>query len=345
MKHDVTMFDVGHGECILVRSERLRGFLVDCGATRPQKHCQVPNLIETYLPATSTCGFAISHYHDDHYNLFPCFARPHKLFSNIYVPDMPAVGPGRHVTHAIMEFLALASLIDFRNYRILPDIFRLLKKRPIPRRKGQTIREANLSFYVFWPDIDHRILRTPSIIKKAKMMRQKIKPWLEKYGIPTEYEGDNLLAQFFEYLVQELSLEETFGREREELEKTLRDLEETFKDLGNLLSLAFKTYDSRENEKLLFLSDLDNRVLDRIHIARSSYTYDFIQAAHHGTEFGKSLHKMSTEYLLVSRNQEEFHRINPIHEGYFSQMRFRFMLSTECLGSCHIKNGEMLIFK
>jgi hypothetical protein len=343
MKKDLVLFDVGHGECILICSDWLKGFLIDCGAKYPRNHLQVPFLIEKFLPHNNSCGFVISHYHSDHYSLFQCFNRPDRLFSNIYVPDMPTTGPNGHVTYAIMEFLAVASVINFRNYRILPDIFRKCKKRPIQRKKGQFIHEAGLSFYVFWPDPSHKALKTASIIQKAKMARQKIKPWIDKYRISIADEKGVSIEQFFD-LLQELSLREVpEPEERKQVEKTLRQLEGIFKKSADRLSLGFKTYNQAKGEKFLFLGDLENAVLNRITITKGEFAYDFVKASHHGTRFGKSLRKLSTEFLLVSRNKGEYSRISDIHNGYFSQMRCRLVLSTEFLGTCHIRNKQMFI--
>ena len=341
MKNDLVVFDVGHGECILILSEGFRGFLVDCGAMCPHSHVRVPKLIENVLPSNNSCGFVISHYHADHYSLFPWFTRPGRLFSNIYVPDMPTTGPSRHVTYAVMEFLAVANVVNFRNYRVLPDIFRKCKKVPIPRKKGQFIREAGLAFYVFWPDPSHKALQTASIIQKAKMARQEIKPWIDKYGISIADEKGVSMEQFFD-LLQELSIREVPEPEEvKKVEKTLRKLEGIFKKSADRLSLGFKTCDERESEKFLFLGDLENTVLNRITIAKSDYAYDFVKASHHGTRFGRSLRKLSTEFLLVSRNQHEYSRIRDIHSGYFNQMRCRLILSTEFMGTCQIRNKQM----
>ena len=343
MSHDVRMSDVGHGTCILVRSEDFSGLLVDCGAIRPQRYCQVPEWIETYIPMTNICGFVISHFHSDHYNLFPCFDSPQRLFSKVYVPDLPASGPAQQISRAIMEFVTLASKVDFRNYRILPDIFNLLKRKPIPRRKGQTIREAKSTFYVFWPDIDHRRLKKTLIIKKAREMRKRMKSFVHKYKMPTEFDADNLVEQFFEFLTRKEGSEPTEPLEREQVKKILCGLEKDFKDLGDHLSLAFKSYDNKEKTKFLFLGDLSSEILSSISISRRSYTYDVIQAAHHGTRFGKSLENLSTRYLLVSRSQQDFSNIQPIHNGYLNRKRFAFILDTEFLGNCHIRNGKLLI--
>lgn len=341
MKNDLVMFDVGHGDCILILSEGLKGFLIDCGANYPRNHLQVPFLIEKFLPHNNSCGFVISHYHSDHYSLFQCFNRPDRLFSNIYVPDMPTTGPSRHVTYAVMEFLAVAIVVNFRNYRVLPDIFRKCKKAPIPRKKGQFIREASLSFYVFWPDPSHKALQTASITKRAKMLRQEIKPWIDEYKISIADEKGVSMEQFFG-LLQELSLREVPDPEEvKKVEKTLRKLEGIFNKSADRLSLGFKTHNEPKGEKFLFLGDLENTVLNRITITKSDCAYDFVKASHHGTRFGKSLHKLSTEFLLVSRNQREYPGIRDVHNGYFSQMRCRLMLNTEFLGTCHIRNKQM----
>jgi hypothetical protein len=345
MKHDVTMFDVGQGECILIRSKRLHGFLIDCGAKYPQYHSHVPCLVETSLPTHNVCGLAISHYHCDHYNLFAWFTRHDELFSNIYVPDMPTVGPSRHITYAIMKFLAVANLINFSNYRILPDIFTTCRRPIVPRKKGDIFQEADLSFHVFWPDPNHQILKAPSIVKRAETVTRKINPWIEKYRIQIADRDEGISMEEFFGLIQELRHREVQEPERREVEKTLWGLEETFRSFADLLSLAFTSFDCEHDERFLFLGDLTNRVLNQITIPIRYRAFNFVKASHHGTRFGKSLLKISTEFLLVSRNQREHPQLNSIHKGYFHQMRSRIVLNTEFLNDCYITNGRMLIGK
>ena len=40
------MFDVGHGDCVLIIDDRCYGLLVDCGSRNPQNHSQLIGNIE-----------------------------------------------------------------------------------------------------------------------------------------------------------------------------------------------------------------------------------------------------------------------------------------------------------
>lgn len=158
MDHKVFMFDVGHGDCVLIADEKDQGLLVDCGALKPQKYFRVPRFIEYSLLANNRCGFVVSHYHWDHYSLFRWFKYPDALFSKLYLPNLPIRGPGRQATLAIMDYLKVAMFSDFLYYRILPEMYDLFIKtgRPIVFcKKGVIIHEASLRLKVFWPDLYH----------------------------------------------------------------------------------------------------------------------------------------------------------------------------------------------
>lgn len=84
MDHEVFMFDVGHGDCVLIADDKDQGLLVDCGAQNPRHYLRVPRAIENLLVAKNSCGFLVSHYHWDHYSLFRWFKQPHALLSKIF---------------------------------------------------------------------------------------------------------------------------------------------------------------------------------------------------------------------------------------------------------------------
>ncbi|MFC1487446.1 hypothetical protein ACFLRN_07170 [Thermoproteota archaeon] len=341
-KKNLVLFDVGHGECILIFDGMLKSFLVDCGALYSRKHLNVPRWIERILPNNNSSGFVISHYHIGHYNLFQCFKRPNFLFSNIYVPNLPTKGVNKHVSYVLMEFIAVANVINFRNYRILPDIFRRFKKTPIPLQKGDLIHEMGLSFRVFWPDPKHKALNTKAIITKAKKLRKKIKPWIDKYEISIPDE-DVSIAHFFGIL-QELSLKEVPDfEETNKVEKTLSDLDGIFKECCDLLSIGFQTQNGSLGNKFLFLGDLKNSILNNIIITKNNFEYDFVKASHHGTRFGRSLKNISTEFVLVSRNETEYPRIRKVHPGYYKKIRCRILLNTNFSRTCHIRGRSLFI--
>jgi hypothetical protein len=146
-------------------------------------------------------------------------------------------------------------------------------------------------------------------------------------------EGEHSLG----YILRELS--EVRGLElpdedRRHIQDVLKGLEENLRSLTHMFTLVVNTCRNRYS-RFLFLGDIDKSVLDIIKIPGKRY-YSLLKASHHGTQFGSALCNMSTEFLLVSRNQREYPRIGPIDSGYISNVGYRMILSTEFLGHCHI---------
>lgn len=340
MDHEVFMFDVGHGDCVLISDDKDQGLLVDCGALKPQKYFKVPQFVEYSLLANNMCGFVVSHYHWDHYSLFRRFKHPDALFSKLYLPNLPIRGPGREAALAIMDYLKVAIFSDFLYYRILPEMYDLFIKtgRPIVFcKKGVIIDEASLRLKVFWPDLYHPSLGSKRVKEKASAVRKIIEPLMERYDIPkpSRYDTAYSIEKFFQDLRrEELRYRKSPEQIRGEIYETLEQVERDFSDLANIFSIAFRTYYKRRS-RFLFLGDLTDDLLDQI-IILGNRRYECLKAAHHGTTFGRALRNMSTEFLLVSRSQREFPNIKEINDGYISKMRYQMLLSTEFLGDCYI---------
>jgi len=336
LDHMVMLYDVGHGDCVLLMDRYHRGLLVDCGTIRPKLHAQVPEMIENILPMNNECGFIVSHYHFDHYSLFKFLRRPELIFSKVYVPDLPTTGPGREAVQAIKSYLIAAVLTDYSYYRILPEISERVRQPITPCRKGEYIKESGLNLKVLWPDLSHPILGNRKIINIASEVRTRIEPFLNRHNITipsgeeTEYSA---LEQFLGKLM-DLRYREVLSEEREEAHRILGDIEGSFKSLANLFSLVVNTHRKRSS-RFLFLGDIDDSILDQIQIPGKRY-YNCLKSAHHGTYFGKALRNISAEFILVSRNQKEFQSSGKIHDGYISNIDYRIILSTEFLGHCCI---------
>lgn len=334
MKHEVSMFDVGHGDCVLILDDLCQGLLVDCGSSSPRFHSFVPHVIESLLPIRNKCGFVVSHYHSDHFSLFRLFKNPNRLFSTIYFPDLPVRGPGRQAAVAVMEFLKVSIFANFLNFRILPYIFAGTQRPIVFCRKGTIINEAGLRLRVIWPNLHHSILKTKTINEKANAVRKVIEPVMDHFKIPRpDFDSEYSIKEFFQDLGEEELQYPEPPEQAKEIRKTLKSIEEEFHTLANIFSIAFKSY-YKDKSRLLFLGDLQSNVLDEISIP-GTLAFDCIKTAHHGTEFGKALKGKCAEFLLVSRNRKS-KKVKRIHDGYIINMRSRMLLSTEYLGNCHI---------
>lgn len=336
MDHEVLMFDVGHGDCVLIVDDVDQGLLIDCGSWIPRPYFSVPRFIENFSLVDNKCGFVVSHYHWDHYSLFRWFRHPEALFSNIYLPDLPMMGSGRHATLAIMDFLKVSIFADFGNYRILPEIFTKTRRPIVFCKKGVPINEASLPLKVFWPDLYHPSLGSKRVRQKSNDVRRIIEPIMDRYDIlkPSMYRTNYSMERFFRDLeTEEIKYRELPEQERKEIYQALEQVESNFSELANIFSIAFRTHRKRKS-RFLFLGDLASSILNQISIPGTN-RYDCIKAAHHGTEFGRALSNLSTAFILVSRNRRH-KRVKKINNGYISKMRYQMLLVTEFLGDCFI---------
>lgn len=332
MHFDLTMFDVGQGDCLLMRDDGRHGLTVDCGAQVPARYSHVPYYIELLSSWKNQCGLVISHYHSDHYSLYRGFSSPSEFFSNIYLPDLPVSEPSGA---ALFEFLYVAVLVDYGHYRILPELFRDSGCNIRFVKKGDKIKEVNLEFEVIWPDF-HLLTRRRKLITMAQGIRDVLDPVLKKHGLPLpEQLPEQSIGQFF-YALNELGMREGSPRGAGELRQTLERIEGNFASLADHFSLVFKTAEP-SGSRVLFLGDLTDPLLNRINVGPAGASYDCIKASHHGTRFGRALEGLKTDFLLVSRNSRESPRLKTMHRGYLENMECKIILTTEFVHTCHIE--------
>lgn len=327
------MFNVGHGDSVLICDDNYHSLLVDIGTQTPREYAHVPHQIEN-LTYPRECGLIISHYHWDHYGLFRYFRHPSVLFSNVYFPDFEMGGPFNTLGLAMMEFLKTAISFEFGNYRILPEIIANTNLSVKFCRKGTIINEITPPLRVFWPDFSHTSLRSSNIVNAAEKVRGNIEPIMDQYGIkkPPNSGKNYSMRSFF----QDLEREEVAYRQQPKSEKTkvhkkLAKIEKDLSPVANILSIAFRTK-NWSFPRFLFLGDIESSVLDKIYIPNSR-NYDFLKASHHGTEFGSSLENLNTEFMMISRVEKSKH-LSGIHDGYINRVHYRMLLSTSYLGDC-----------
>jgi len=333
------MFDVGHGDSILICDEDKHSLLVDVGSQTPTPAMcfYLSSFIKNTI-SPNRGGLVISHYHWDHYSLFHCFRNPRSLFAKIYLPDIETTGEVDSPGYAMMEFLRTAIHFNFGHYRILPEIITNTRVPLEFCRKGTKIKEITPHQRVIWPDFSNQALRSRKIAKIAAGVREALKPIMKEFGI--EFQIDPGKKYAMREFVRDLEREE--GRYQREPESEKRDVYKTLerieKDLGpiaNTFSIAFRTK-YWKSPTLLFLGDVPEAVLNKIHIP-TSHTYDFVKASHHGTEFGRSLTNVYTNFLLISRI-EKSKKLKRINDGYINELQYNMLLSTSFLGDCFFYN-------
>lgn len=334
LNHEILLFDVGHGDCTFIIDSVGKGLLIDCGSLTPHSYFKIPSFIESLLPANNQCGFVVSHYHWDHYSLFTQFKKPQSFFSTIFLPDLPTTGLGTEASLAMKDFLMMSAITGFSHYKILPEIFARTNRPVVYCKEGTRILEAGLQLRVFWPKWSDPCFGTKRVREKAATIRESIEPMMDQYGIPkpSDFEGDLNMESFFR-VVRDYSRDRQGEINRQKVYAVLEEIENAFRDLADLFSIAFRTHYKRKS-RCLFLGDLSGRILDKITIPGTS-EYDVIKAAHHGTRFGNALEGMTTDLLLISRS-EKHSKIKRIHDGYLHKMQYNMLLSTGFLGDCDV---------
>jgi ribonuclease BN (tRNA processing enzyme) len=335
LDHGLFMFDVGHGDCVLIVGNLGRGLLIDCGSREPRRYSSIPSIIEN-SHFIRECGFVVSHYHWDHYSLFRGFANPEKFFSTVYLPDLPLYGPGIDASFAMMDFMMVSVLANFSHYRILPEIFEKVGVKHMFCRKGYKIHEADLPLKVFWPDFFDMILQTRSVKATVATMRSILEPIMDHHDIrkPSQMPQYSMESFFRDIQREDLRYRRLREQERKEICDTLERIEKSFNDLANIFSLAFRTHYKRKS-RFLFLGDLEGSILNKISIPGTG-RYECVKSSHHGTEFGSALNCVSTKILLVSRN-EKYRGIRKIDDGYIHKLPHEKLLSTGFLGNCNVQ--------
>lgn len=335
MNHDIVMFDVGHGDCVLLKKDDHTPVLIDCGAKYPHRFSHIPNIIEKEAE-DGAFGLILSHYHSDHYSLFAGFSNPHNI-AKIYIPELPMVGPQSEIGFAVKEFLHLAALVRYKKFRLLPEIFKHSNRAAVCCQAGDTIPEAGLNLRVIWPDLSSQVLQTARILNRARAVRRILRKVSQMYSLPIPEEQKEESMKSFLWRLMKIDPRELNKTETRKIQNILRFVEETFNDeLANYLSLVFRSSD-QDLTHLLFLGDAPRKVLDIIDVGSSRY--DLIKAAHHGTEFGSSLGRVDADFLLISRNRLEFPMLQDIDYRYLNHFASH-VLSSESLGSCYLRGTD-----
>jgi len=316
----LTMFDVGHGDCLLVEvnGEEL---LVDCGSRSPAKYTQVPTYIKN-----DHLSFVLCHYHSDHYNLSPHLSS-RSGFRTVYVPALPIAKPLLPISLFICNFLSLATLAFHRYFPALP--FLMNQRRVVPLEKGQPLREAGIEWQVLWPDFaDLPFFRR--IVSVAQRATEEINALIEHLTHEQKHAFETLSSSLFRSLKQG---EESFVYDQEarqlaplelpaESRRRLESLEDTFHTVADTLTLVFAS------DIAAFFGDADQRVLDIVEPLER--TPLIVKASHHGTRFGECLQRMDATVLMISRGSST----GRLHPSYLNAMRPKLTLRTDIHGTC-----------
>jgi len=256
-----------------------------------------------------------------------------QLFSVIYVPDLPLTGPGSELAKFVHSFLELAVHTNYSHYWQLPSVLKNSDIPLIPLHKEIEFREINHRYKTLWPDFDSYIFSNTEVISKSNESLYRLYAAVENLDIDYSFFYGENMKGFFRYLA-EICSPRTSRPYHEDIHEVLKSVEGSFSDVANLFSLVVSSF-YRKSDRMLLLGDATDDVLDEIYVPGGN-EFNVIKGSHHGTTFGWSLEKLSTEYLTISRNKHERSDITSIHPSYYQALYTRYILSTEHLDHCLI---------
>lgn len=324
---------MGHGNSVGIFENGTSPLLVDCGTETSGKTNNFTNLLESRLKIANAKDLMITHYHFDHYSLLSNFSG--RFFDNIYLPALPR----QSLTAQAMErFMALAIAAGYEKYYLSPMISSCGKNiRCLV--KDEFFHATGRDWEVLWPDyqiidrINRRKIRT--IFEKVDEVREKLS---EKQRQEFEKWYDYLSKRFSEEsselddLSRERTLKEIPRSEGidEEIKNGLVSVEKIFRNVANRASLVVK--DTATD--FLFTGDIDDTILNK-YLNFGNQAYFLIEAPHHGGYYGSAFDNVSTQMLIISREDN----YTPDHR-FYRDLTWKILVDTAKNGNCIVQRGK-----
>jgi len=321
--------NLGHGDCtgIFKHDECL---IVDCGAGAPKKYEMNVRVIGRSLGFKRKKSAILSHYHWDHYNLFPRISPA--PFDELFLPALP---PKTATGDAILNFLSLASVTGYKYYPFLPRFLKMAKAVH-PCMKNSIFRTLGFQWEVLWPDygIIDKVYRQElawlgrEINRIKKKLEEDKRAEFERVYRRLSWacqEGDRL-----ENLKETPYGEETCTRTGRnasfEIEGALGGVEKVFKDVANGSSLVARTI----NGGFLFTGDVESDILNS-YLTLNDAEYFLAKAPHHGSHYGRGMQNLKTNILILSRKHED-----KVRNEFYTEVNWGMLIDTARQGTCVI---------
>ena len=338
----LTVYNVGFGDCIKFELKNGESVLLDCGGNlNNKKKVKIKNDIKENQKGN--VNVIISHFHNDHYNILQLFEN--ETIDVLYIPNF--------FTKDIIKiyfYLLLVQSLRSSVYLFALELLQLIPnlvlskndKKSIVKKNGQIIftKKDDMildKFHVLWPDIN----KTNNITSKINQVfhdyfhnNQYINDHIDELArryeeqinniqnreFPTTYSANINIFEYAALQIQEIVNE---GLQlREQLNEKLKFNNRTkniIKNFQNSMSLVFQTND----KKCLFLGDVtkkcfEDNILDNI----DKEEYYCIKISHHGTKkyFSEKLPK-KTKGFIISNGKKEINK--PIDDRYYSDEYYK----------------------
>lgn len=354
---DITMFQMGFGESILLHQEK-SCLLVDCGSESPCKKDYFDNVVQE-LKQYDQRSLLISHFHQDHINgIETLYKDNNRFFDVVYLPDIFENG------NVALELLILQHLMELKHkkgedYQIWQLLYDLIKAKNNVQliQKGVSFEGASCRFKALWPIKDNKKIAAQwnnirqtahvagfpieeEITFIANKLRSAVQ-WLtrdvdtfSKYKMAKE-ETDVSLTRFRDLHTDYVKLLNAKDEESKRIRENLKTIFKEFKE--NEYSIVFHTEDDYQLQ-ILMTGDITKDGMKEIkkNLTMPSVQlkdhYDVYKAPHHGTESHYCNPEFVYDRLLISNGETpKYKNRGEISEQYLSDNRAQHVYCTNAM--------------
>ncbi|KFN39073.1 MAG: hypothetical protein JU82_08535 [Sulfuricurvum sp. MLSB] len=340
---NVCMHDVGNGLNLFVNHKMMIDFGGDIDKISNYHYhrccrCYPVHHIET---------FVLSHFHEDHYNGLFFLNHSLFNLKQVYYPGIPTIidKNGKNIGITFFSYLMAMNhyiTLGTSSGSAAADLIEQLRQvsttafQYAPLFKGDTFNHNGTKYEVLWPpriinikshtngktlDSEDKVIITKikkaiGAFEKAKVEHPELDELAEKYSkaITEKYKHENPThEEKYNYPNANMNStdikldKEPFTNEPtgvSELPPLVKTANDALRTAANDLSLAFKS----ENNKILFLGDLETNQINRVCQSLSRKQFDVFITPHHGTHKGGGMKLLSIKIALSS--------VGSLYKGY-----------------------------
>lgn len=279
---DLTMYNMGHGDCFLINDENKEGLLIDCGGSRYSSSI-VSTFVSPDLLRIDNKSLMITHFHRDHVNRIKNLDKNIK-FKHVYVPNAIS-STDIHRAFAIIKYAKprSATYIMAYNYlTLIPTIENYLYDGSFIHyvSRFSIITFSFAKFTVLWPIKinDGDVTTLPFTALEIELIEKYLSVFSEmkqdEYGSVLEFKTNLNIDRNIRKIIKEFK-----DQDKDIQSDGMIKIEMISQKLGNQLSLVIK-----DDEKSLFLGDITHSIYDAEIASYVRPFVGFLKTSHHGSK-------------------------------------------------------------
>lgn len=253
-------------------------------------------------------SFLLSHFHADHYNgILNCYHHHpcHWNLENFYHPAMPTFAEAKQF---FMRLLAINIRVSNNHplQNTILDYVRRLNRKPLKFKavsKGDIVVCGKRKYEILWPPKElteeEALTDIRNAIRDFDEAKESDEQLREIYlRVNSRYAEIEDINQIETKSINDINgLTEFSG----ELSEVVQKANKSLRKAANRLSVAF-----RQDDNILFLGDLESNEINFVVadlVSNNNVVYDILIAAHHGTNWHRSLEGINVDICLISIGQ------------------------------------------